>query len=344
MIRFFNLHTFDFLCENNSECIWELFLQSKLLVVVLLALLFSQSSVALAQDRLDVNYLKLKPKPFLYQNFQNAKLNSEIPLVKNHYEVFRRKVNYNSLMIYGGITLASGIAVHIYQSNAWWNNQNSHFHIQEDNTYALQIDKYGHFYATRLLAHAFSSTLEASNVDLESSYQYGALLSFLYQMYVEVEDGFGPNWGFSPGDATADLLGSSFYLAQYYFPVLHNFSPRLSYMPTEKVLSGHTNAIIIDDYEGQSFWIAMKMKKLLPDAISKYWPSFLMLSLGTSARDLDGAGGGHREYYLAFDFDYDVLPLNGEFGQWIKNTLDYLHFPMPGIRFSPNFAGFALLY
>ena len=99
MIRFFNLHTFDFLCENNSECIWELFLQSKLLVVVLLALLFSQSSVVLAQDRQDVNYLKLKPKPFLYQNFQNAKLNSEIPLVKNHYEVFRRKVNYNSLAV-----------------------------------------------------------------------------------------------------------------------------------------------------------------------------------------------------------------------------------------------------
>jgi len=344
MIRFLELSKFHLLKGKNSGSVSGFFPQFKIITEILLTLLLLQNCIVSAQDRSEINSIKLIAKPFLYQNFQIAKFNSKINYVNNLKYPVSQKLNYNSLMIYGGITLASAVAVHIYQSKAWWYNQNSHFHIQEDNTYALQIDKYGHFYGAHLLGHIFSSTLEASNVDLKSSYQYAALLSFLYQMYVEVEDGFGPNWGFSPGDALADLLGSSYFLAQYYFPVLHNFSPRLSYWPTEKVLSGQTNAIIIDDYEGQRFWVAMKMKKLLPDEISKYWPSFLMLSLGTSARDLDGAGGGHREYYIAFDIDYDVLPLHGEFGQWIKNTLDYFHLPMPGIRFSPNFAGFALLY
>jgi VanZ family protein len=344
MIRFLVSKKLHFLERNYLGLLPGFFSQFKIVVFTLLASFFLQSAVISAQDSSNIDSIKLKPKPFLYQDFQIAKLNSKIKYVREVKYPVPQRLNYNSLMLYGGITLASAVAVHIYQSKAWWYNQNSHFHIQEDNTYALQIDKYGHFYGAHLLGHIFSSTLEASNVDLKSSYQYGALLSFLYQMYVEIEDGFGPNWGFSPGDALADLLGSSYFLAQYYFPVLHNFSPRLSYWPTEKVLSGHTNAIIIDDYEGQRYWVAMKMKKLLPDEISKYWPSFLMLSLGTSARDLDGSGGGHREYYLAFDIDYDVLPLHGEFGQWIKNTLDYFHLPMPGIRISPNFAGFAFLY
>ncbi len=295
-----------------------------------------------AQDSLAQS---LNPKPFLQKDFIASKIwiNSIKP-VKTFPFMQPQKVNKKSLLWYGGLTLAAGIGVHIYQSNAWWRNQNSHFHFENDNKYALQIDKYGHYYGAYLLGHVFSSTLEASNVDLEKSYLYGSLMSFLFQMYVEIEDGFGPNWGFSPGDALADLLGSTYFLSQYYFPIMHNFQPRLSYWPTEKVLSGKTNAIIIDDYEGQTFWMSIRMKNLLPSELSKYWPTFLMLSVGTDARNLDGHGGGEREYFISFDIDYDVLPLHGEFGQWVKNTLGLFHFPMPGIRISPGFAGFAIIY
>ncbi len=308
----------------------------------ILILIFSLTVNTHGQDSLKI---KLKPKSFLYENFHYPNFaNLKIDTVKTLPFTHPQKINKTSLLIYGGITLATGIGVHIYQSNAWWRNQNSHFHFENDNKYALQIDKYGHYYGAYLLGHIFSSTLEASNLDLESSYQYGALLSFLFQMYVEIEDGFGPNWGFSPGDAGADLLGSAYFLSQYYFPVLHNFQPRLSYWPTEKVLSGKTNAIIIDDYEGQTFWMSIRVKDLLPKSLAQYWPTFLMLAVGTDARNLDGHGGGQREYFLSFDIDYDVLPLHGEFGQWVKNTLGLFHFPMPGIRLSPGFAGFAIIY
>ncbi len=308
---------------------------------ILITILFIAVNIN-GQDSLNINP---KVKPFLYENFLYPKFsNLKIDSVRSTPFLTREKIKTKSLLIYGGLTLAAGIGVHIYQSNAWWRNQNSHFHFENDNKYALQIDKYGHYYGAYLLGHIFSSTLEASNLDLESSYQYGALLSFLFQMYVEVEDGFGPNWGFSPGDAAADLLGSTYFLSQYYFPVLHNFQPRLSYWPTEKVLSGKTNAIIIDDYEGQTFWMSIRMKDLLPESLAHYWPAFLMLAVGTDARNLDGHGGGEREYFLSFDIDYDVLPLHGEFGQWVKNTLGLFHFPMPGIRLSPGFAGFAIIY
>ncbi len=271
------------------------------------------------------------------QNFGNAPFVS-VP------QVGTNEVDWTMLGIVGSITLASGVAVHIYEANSWWREPNTKFHITWDTKYALGIDKLGHFYASGLLSHAFASTVEAANVDVFTSAWIGAAIAFSYEMFVEIEDGFGPNWGFSPGDAIADFFGPAYYVAQHYFPILQNFQPRVSYWPSEKFLEGDTKAIVIDDYEGQTFWLAMRVNNLLPRDWSEYWPSWLMISLGTSARELDGAGGGYREYYVALDFDPDYIPIHGRFAQFVKNTLNYLHFPMPGIRITPNAAAFAIVF
>ena len=254
------------------------------------------------------------------------------------------EIDWKMLGIVGSITVASGVAVHIYEANSWWRDPNVDFHVTWDTKYALGIDKFGHFFASGFLAHTFASTVEAANVDVFTSAWIGAAIAFSYEMFVEIEDGFGPNWGFSPGDAIADFFGPAYYVAQHYFPILQNFQPRVSYWPSEKFLEGDTKAIVIDDYEGQTFWLAMRVNNLLPRDWAEYWPSWLMISLGTSARELDGAGGGYREYYVALDFDPDYIPIHGRFAQFIKNTLNYLHFPMPGIRITPNAAAFAIVF
>ncbi len=311
--------------------------------VRLILLLISISFLNLfAQDTL---YYNAKNKPYL--SYQLSKIKQieadEIPQVEVPNETVDN-VDYNTLLWVGGITVASGVGVHLYEANSWWREPNTSFHITWDTKYALGIDKLGHFYASGLLSHAFASTVEAANVDVFTSAWIGAAVAFSYEMFVEIEDGFGPNWGFSPGDAIADFFGPAYYVAQHYFPVLQNFQPRVSYYPSEKFLNGETKAIVIDDYEGQTFWLAMRINNLLPKNLSEYWPSWLMLSLGTAARELDGKGGGYREYYLALDFDPDYIPISGRFGQFVKNTLNYLHFPMPGIRITPNFAAFAIIF
>jgi len=260
------------------------------------------------------------------------------------YNPLETKINYTLLAGVGGIYLGSGIAVHIYQRNAWWKDQRRSFHFVNDATYALTIDKIGHFYAGSLLSHAFSSGLEAGNIQSEPAAIWGSVASFLFELYVEIEDGYGPNWGFSPGDAIGDFLGASFSLSQYYFPVLKNFQPRFSYLPSEEIKNGIHKGNMIDDYNGQKYWMSFRMKNILPEALSRYWPAFLMLSAGMGVRDIQEPEKRQREFYIALDLDAEEIPLYGRGWQFVKNTLNYFHFPMPGIRISPDAAFFVFCF
>jgi hypothetical protein len=262
----------------------------------------------------------------------------------DNFDPLKRELNYPVLAGVGAAALGIGIGVHIYQRNAWWSDQRTAFHIQYDWDYSLWIDKIGHFYAAAGLAHLFSAGLEAGNMQSEQAAIYGSIASFAFELYVEIEDGYGPDWGFSPGDVAANLLGSGFTLAQYYYPFLKNFQPKLSYLPSDKVKKGLHRGNGIDDYEGQKYWLSMRVKNLLPENISNYWPAFLNIAAGISVKELDGSGGGYREYFVALDLDAEELPLYGPVWQFIKNTLNYIHFPMPGVRITPNAAFFVFCF
>lgn len=260
------------------------------------------------------------------------------------YDPFKTEIDYPTLYGIGALYLGAGIGVHIYQSNAWWRDNRTSFHFQNDWPYALWLDKVGHFYAANLLVHTFSAGLEAANFQTEDAMIYGTIAALAFQYYVEVEDGFGANWGFSPGDAIANTLGAGYALAQYYFPYLQNFQFKYSYFPSKKMRDGNHPGNIFDDYEGQKYWLTFRMKNLLPDGLSNVWPAFLNLAVGMGVKDLDGVGGGRREFFVGFDFNVLELPLNGRIGNFIKNTLNYFHLPMPGIRVSPDSAFFVFLF
>ncbi len=314
-------------------------------LVYLFCMVIYLHTITFAQTNRDEEYQK---KYLMDQSFK--RLNTPVTLAGLEHNLeaadpLNTEVDYTMLAGMGALTLGAGIAVHVYQANAWWKDQRQSFRFVNDWNYALWIDKIGHFYGTNLLAHGFSGGLEAANVQSEQSAIYSSILALSFQMYVEIEDGFGARWGFSPGDAAADVLGAAYYLGQYYYPVLKHFQPRVSYWPSEKYRSNqHQDGNIIDDYEGQKYWISIRMKEILPKNFAEYWPAFLMLSVGMGVSDLDGAGGGTREFYVAFDFDAETIPLHGKFWQFVKNTLNYQHFPMPGIRITPTAAFFGIVF
>lgn len=263
------------------------------------------------------------------------------------FNPLKRNVNYTTLGMLSGVTLGVGLAVHFYQANAWWTKDKRSFRFENDWEYARWIDKIGHWYGTSLIAHGLAGGLEASNIPLKESIIWGSVGALAFQLFVEYEDGFGPDWGFSPGDALFDCLGAAYPVMQYYWPILTNFQLKASYYP--KHLTGVNpktgqKHIIIDDYEGQKFWLSIKPKNLLPDDLAKYWPSFLCIAGGMGVRELDGSGGGKTDFYIAFDIDTEQIPLYGAGWQFIKSTLNYLHLPMPGIRINNGVAFFGLCY
>ncbi|KAB2909584.1 MAG: YfiM family protein [Ignavibacteriales bacterium] len=239
------------------------------------------------------------------------------------------------------------VGVHIYQKNAWWSGKKTGFHIENDWKYALSVDKLGHFYSPVILAHAFSVGLEAANVDYGTGIWVSSAAALLFQLYVEVYDGFASEWGFSPGDAIADIAGAAYPVLQYYYPVLYNFHPRFSYWPVGLGNEGHNpgqKLILVDDYEGQRFWLSMRVGNLFGDGFKKIWPDFLMLSVGYGVRNLDGRGGGLKDFYIALDLDYDKIPLYGKFWQMLKNSFAFIKFPMPAVRVTNGVAFFGFAF
>lgn len=276
------------------------------------------------------------------------------------FNPLHKEINYPIL---GGVSLSYAYIIYEinnYYKNTWWKEDSNYyydgsFHVVSDNSYALGLDKIGHAYGTAVISHFFSSGFQAANVNQELATWLGAIGGLGMQLYVEIQDGYAPTdietgepkWGFSPGDALADFIGAGYFVARYYYPYLNNFQLRVSYYPSEAMMNGEKpDNNISDDYDGQKMWLAFRMKNLLPKNLAEYWPSFLMLSAGygvTGIGDNATDAGLQQSYYLAFDLDAEEIPLHGEFWNFIKNTLNYIHFPMPGIKFSNDGVQFLLI-
>ena len=197
------------------------------------------------------------------------------------------QVNSGRLMIVGGLMSGGLLAIHIYQQNGWWKNNRRSFHFEEDLTYALNFDKIGHFYGAAFLTFVFSKSLEWADVPEPRALLFGSLSSILFQTYVEVEDGYSA-WGFDRVDFAADLLGAWYPLLSYHIPSLKNFDLKFSYLPSKNVnapggFPGQRH-LLLNDYEGQTLWLSMKVNNIVPESVEKYWPDFLCVTFGYAGR------------------------------------------------------------
>lgn len=247
-------------------------------------------------------------------------------------------INTTRLALVSGTLLTSMAVIHIYQQNGWWKDNRAPFHFREDLVYGMWVDKIGHFYGGALLGFVMTKSLEWSNVPEETSTWIGAGGALLFQSYVEIEDGFS-KWGFDRVDWAFDIAGASFPLARYYIPFIKNFDLKLSYHPSD--LLGDSGGIgfkgqkhlMIDDYEGQTLWLSVKLNNLLPNSIERYWPDFLGLSVGYGARDV-ATSNPYSVYFLAPDLDMTkIIPANTQLLKTLGEALNFIHFPMPAIQF-----------
>ena len=252
-------------------------------------------------------------------------------------------------MLISGTLLGSMVVIHVYQQSGWWRDNRAPFHFQEDLVYGLNVDKIGHFYGTYLLEFFISRSMRWANVSEESSVWIGSGGALLFQTYVEVEDGFS-NWGFDRVDFASDVAGAAWPLGRYYLPYLRNFDLKLSYHSSD--LLGNPGGIgfkgqkhlIIDDYEGQTFWMSFKIHQLVPESLRRYWPEFLCLAAGYGAREVAGPDP-HRVYFLALDLDMTkIIPGESGFLKSLGELMNYIHLPLPAVQFSPNAIWYGLYF
>jgi hypothetical protein len=244
-------------------------------------------------------------------------------------------VDYLRLGLIGTGGVATIVGAHIYQRDAWWQGPRGAFRFQNDWQYALNIDKIGHGMGGYFEAKLFKSLALWIGLDSRSSTFYGSVFGMMYQLYVELEDGFHQNYGFSPGDALADIIGASIPLAQEAVPGLEHFGIKFSYWPTKQLrddLKNGKSRTFIDDYAGQVFWINMDPHFFLGEKMNGVVPKWLGVAVGAGVTDLNGSGGGTRRFYFALDYNLSKIETSSAFLRGVFTMLDFLHYPAPGIR------------
>ncbi len=258
-------------------------------------------------------------------------------------------VNYVRLALVGGTLLSAMTAIHLYQQAGWWKDNRAPFHFEEDLVYGLNVDKIGHFYGAYLLGFTIEKSLGWANVQEPTSLYLGSAGGLLFQTFVEIEDGFSA-WGFDRVDFASDVAGAAWPIARYHLAYLRNFDLKLSYHPSD--LLGNPGGIgfkgqkhlMIDDYEGQTLWLGLKVHSLLPDAVKPYWPDFLGIAAGYGARQVAGPNP-HRVYFLAADLDMTkVIPPKTAFLKTLGEALNFIHMPLPALEFSPDVTFYGIYF
>jgi len=241
--------------------------------------------------------------------------------------------------------------LHKYQLSAWWSGQRRSFHVFDDPDYKKNYDKIGHAFGGYYTSHFFKESFNWAGMDTTQSIAFGALAGFLFEFYVEVEDGYATDWGFSRGDARADLAGATFFFLRNKIDVLKNFEFKWSYWPSEQLLTNSPDIPgqglnFTDDYGGQQYWLTANVHNLLPQGAKDYWPNWLNLAFGVSGWKLDAKDeAGNNDfskrgfsYWLSVDYDITKLWPESEYEilNFIRRSLDYWHFPAPAVRLHPE--------
>ncbi|TAK57248.1 MAG: DUF2279 domain-containing protein, partial [Bacteroidetes bacterium] len=188
---------------------------------------------------------------------------------------------------------------------------------------------------TYVTSDMISRSLHWSGIEPHEAYLYGGGLALAFQLYVEVEDAFHPELGFSVGDAAADIAGAAFPALKQHYPLFKPVTIKWSAIPSVRYNRGEYRTLL-DDYESQYYWLSVNIEDALGDACPTIIPSFLNLAVGYGVKNLDGQGNGTPELYLSLDCDFTRLPGEGSFLSALKHILNYIHCPAPTVRLSPE--------
>lgn len=262
-----------------------------------------------------------------------------------------RPVNTTKLVIVAGTVAGAMVGIHLYQESGWWKHNRAPFHFREDLSYGRSVDKIGHFYGTSLWAYSLKKVLGWADLPEDRALYYGSAGAFLFQTFVEIEDGFSA-WGFDRIDFLCDLGGALWPVAQRHSGVLRELDLKMSYRPSSLLntsagggFAGQKH-LVFDDYEGQTFWLAFPPDRLLPGGAARIWPDFLDVAVGYGVRDVSGVNGEpYSVVFIALDYDArKIIPQTSPFLVTLSEILNFIHFPSPALRIHPTTAFFGLYF
>jgi Predicted periplasmic lipoprotein (DUF2279) len=283
-----------------------------------------------------------------WQNFNDTfKQHTVYPYNKKRV----RLVTAANIVAYGGLLIGL---------NAEWYAKypRSAFHFFNDDAEWLQMDKVGHIYSAYTESRASMEAWRWAGLSRKERIWIGGLSGVAYQSIIEVLDGFSSQYGFSPGDFTANILGSGMFIAQEFAWDDQRIKLKFSFHRKnygEPDLDKRADAIygsteierFIKDYNAQSYWLSANIKSFFPDSKLPRWLSF---SFGYGAEGMFGARSNvfvdngnvidwsnikrYRQWYISPDVDFTRIRTNKKGLKILFFVLDAFKFPAPTLEYS----------
>ncbi|MCX6267302.1 MAG: DUF2279 domain-containing protein [Bacteroidetes bacterium] len=248
---------------------------------------------------------------------------------------------------------------------AWYNDYpQSSFHFFNDDNEWMQMDKCGHTITAYYISRVGYSAYRWSGVKEKKAAWYGGLFGFAYMLNIEILDGFSSEWGFSPGDLTANTLGSMMFVAQQLAWHEQRFTLKYSFHQTQyaryrpDLLGDNLIQNMIKDYNGHSYWISGNISSFLPERIK--FPKWLNIAAGYGAEGMTGAFNSSpdkngnplppfprcRKFFLSLDIDLTRIPTKSKALKLIFNVLSFIKIPAPTLEYNTlgQFKAYLLYY
>ena len=278
---------------------------------------------------------------------------------KNGYRIYPYNKKRISLVVAGNIVGYSAILVGL---NAAWYSQypRSGFHFFNDNAEWLQVDKAGHAYGSYIESRASNELWRWSGLPRKQRIWISGLSGIAYETIIETLDGFSSQYGWSWGDFSANLVGSSLFTAQELAWDDQRIKLKFSFHKKnygEADLNTRANQIFgkseterfIKDYNAVTDWVSVDIRSFFPQ--SKL-PPWLAVAFGYGAEGMFGARSNvavdkngivtfdrsdiqrYRQWYISPDIDLSKIRTNKKGLRFLFVVLSAFKFPAPSLEFS----------
>lgn len=261
----------------------------------------------------------------------------------------------------GGGTIAGYGGSFLFLSTAWYKDYpKSSFHFFDDNGEWQQVDKIGHAWTAYQTSRFTTNFWRWAGVSPNTSILLGTGSSLLYMLSIEYLDGRSAEWGWSWGDAGADIFGASLFAGQEWIwqeqRINLKFSSSLKkYKEPElqkradDLFGSSFQGRLLKDYNAQSYWLSANLKDFFPQS---NLPAWLNVSVGygaggmfggyeNTARNKDGSLTfdrrdikRYRQWYLAPDVDLTKIKTKSKLLHSVFSAFNVLKFPTPALEFS----------
>lgn len=264
------------------------------------------------------------------------------------------------LWLTGGSTVAGYGGSFIFLSAAWYKGYpKSAFHTFNDVGEWLQIDKTGHAWTAYTASRLTTGMWEWAGMSHTGSVALASGSALLYMLSIEYLDGRSAEWGWSWGDAGADVIGAALFASQALAwkeqKIQLKFSTHYaSYDPTlePRVKNLFGNSVperFLKDYNAQSYWLSVPLCNIFPDA---RLPKWLSIAVGYGAEGMFGGFSNvaydkdgnlsfdrrdirrYRQWYLAPDIDLTKIRTHSHFMRSLLKALNALKIPAPALELS----------